>query len=205
VVSNRRLEVTVAVIGVVGALFGALIGGLVTYKTTHEQIYEQRATVARDQRASIYRRLLASATIVRTEKDALSIRCHIASEKVFDELYGPTAFSSPHPRFARQISCLFASARRLGAADDRYRRAASDVFVYGSDAAYTAERGLAKVILPKAPIVLGNSPVTTLSRGNEADLSIGTPVEPERFEHAFIAFQRVMCRELSAQPRHGCI
>lgn len=172
-----------------------------SYQVTGEQFREERTSAARVQRADVYKRLLTASASVVTEQAAVSARCRPTLTAIPTFLTGglfPVVYSTPNTRCANAYGAAFRSA------EERYRRAAADVFVYGSDHAYAAERALAELIVPDIRGV-GTPPVS--SKRTAARLvkdGRWTREKAADFERAYIVFQRVMCRELSAQPRAGC-
>jgi hypothetical protein len=101
---DRRLEVGVAVIGVVGALTGALIGGAVTYLTARQAIGEERSVEVRVQRTTAYTALVATAEQVRRESEALAERCRVARERN-ERPY--SADDTPEDEVFADIECIF--------------------------------------------------------------------------------------------------
>jgi hypothetical protein len=220
VTADRRFEITVALIGVGGALLGALIGGLVSYRITRDQLGEQRSTAARVQRAAVYKRLLATSANARSERAALNARCKpirlaLVSRRGTVRLWTTRSNSSVRLRTrktgallftrhgkliwaAQDTHCISKFGTPLRSAQDKYRRAAADVFVYGSDRAYTAERRLAELIAPDLGVGAVRAQIGIM--GTEH----WTKAKDAAFDRAYVAFERVMCRELSAQPRRGC-
>jgi hypothetical protein len=149
-------------IGVGGALCGSVIGGFVSIRSVRDQIREERFAEVRSRRADAYPRLLDAATrMARTQLIVFrrGSRCR------------------PNP-------CL-SEVRRLEPSSESYARAANEVFVYGSDEAFNAERRIAQQLWPAADVS---------TQG----------LDQAAFDRAYVAFQRVMCRELSADPRPGC-
>lgn len=70
-----------------------------------------------------------------------------------------------------------------------YQGAINDVYVYGSDAAWEANRKVANVL----PLALGNVPRR----------DIPSP-DAEAFREAYSDFLEVFCREATAEPRQSC-
>lgn len=165
-----------AVIGVLGALLGALIGGGVTYITTRDQADETRSAEARTRRADAYTELLAASGVLRRAEEA---PCPRNDDDPSQNING------------EDFACAIDKGHKITAAEAQYRRDAVDVFVYGSDPAVEAEGGLAAILLTTDPL----TPGAVLVRPR------ATPAE---YEGAYAAFERVMCREVSADPRAGC-
>jgi hypothetical protein len=171
---DRRLAVTVAVIGVFGALLGAGIGGYVTYLTTRETIEEQRSTEARVKRESAYNELMAASERLRAAVDGLASQCDLALTR------GEVTAG------VEGLLCSILYGKAADSAESAYIGAANRVFVYGSNEAYTWERKLAATIL------------------NRRSLGRAAVVDETAYDQAREAFQFVMCRELSPEPRSGC-
>jgi hypothetical protein len=91
----------------------------------------------------------------------------------------------------------------LRSAQDKFRRAAADVFVYGSDRAYSAERRLARLVAPELGVGAVRVRRTRAGRYG-SNTERWTKAKAAAFDRAYVAFERVMCGELSAQPRRGC-
>jgi hypothetical protein len=81
---------------------------------------------------------------------------------------------------------------RIASARTAYQAALNSVFVYGSDRANRAA-GKISALVPSRFLKSGR-----LSGFRPAE------VDSEVYARAYLGFQRVMCREVSADPRAGC-
>ncbi len=175
--SVARDLVLVLVAGVLGVA-GAYIGAHAVVATQREQSDETRAAEARVKRARVYTRYLREATRYRSALEVLyddPLRCE--------------------ERGAANAKCYLGREQRAAVnmwsnAQVRVRDARNQVLIYGSDRAVSAADRIGRAL----PGVL--------------DDRYGIPrrevIGSEVFRSAYDGFVRLMCLELSAEPRSHC-
>jgi hypothetical protein len=179
--AERKLQLTVALVGVAGALFGSLIGGTVAVAVQYLQFEQDEDAEARAVRAKAYADFLDSANAVAASVTAM----RACLPELLELPEKETTLSASHP-CARAYNTLV---------NDRYefQGAINDVYIYGSDDAVQAANRVSELLPARF-------------RADEED-GYGPRIDPiswPDFDRAYIAFQTEMCREVSVRPRKAC-
>lgn len=168
---KRRFPWTIAAtatVTVVSGLLGGWAGSALTVKASVDA--ERRVRVG-----EVYADYLNAADSYYTAAADL--------DRAFDKLTPTKDGSASNPSVLQLPVDAFEEARH------DYQGAINDVYVYGSEAAWEANRKVAKVL----PVALGSV----------AKRDVPRP-DPVAFGEAYADFLDVFCREATAEPRQDC-
>jgi len=174
-----------AAIGLVGGLTGAYLGAHATIVTQREQAQESRNAESRTKRATVYEDFL-----VATNNYAVA---DARTEIIVVARCGRGALASDRrPVRKRHFKCDPPVGFGLAVSKTRgaFQEALNEVYVYGSLAGVSAAERIAKTLPP--------SEVGTAYTFNLA------PVNDFSLTAAYDGLLRVMCREVTAEPRSHC-
>lgn len=155
-----------AIVTLLAAMWGASIGAEAAVKAASMQNESEDVRRSQDRRDIAYKEYLNSANTY---------------------FIAWSAASSP----TLAINDIPATLDKFRAARADYQSEINEVFVYGSDEAWSAHQGLART-LPKS------------LTGSELPNFYNNPPRSQEFNAAFNAFLNVRCREATALPRSSC-
>ncbi len=171
-----------AVLVFAGALGGAYFGARATVDTQEAQFREAQMTTARNQRAKVYTSFLAAANQYASDDATATttIRADCRNSHALRPIYHVTCKHLPSNFLVPVSEARFA-----------FQGALNEVYVYGSARGVLAARRVAGA-LPRSLIGLSATvpPLKTINEGALTD--------------AYDAFLKVMCQEVSAEPRSKC-
>lgn len=169
--SKASSGLIIAALSFLGATTGSWISGRSTEQAARITVEAQTAKEKRDKRAEVYSAYLAAADNYSIRTGELLARATAVAENPEGEGAG---------NIPQELSDAWAEARST------YQDNINELYVYGSDDAWTAHQGVASEL----PNSLG--PVEL------------HPVDSGNFITAYRGMQEIFCKEAVARPRAGC-